>query len=179
MHYLHPAQKASIFWLRGFAFVHTLVWPLPHRPVQLGWTCQECETPTNTALGVIEAHKPSHHFKVHAPSDGEHVVKYVQCFRCTSWKTRKSHWPRHRAGWLPWSPRTLFSIRYGIVCIGWGFGFCLFCIDRLCFKVTRGASHQARFPARCTVAFSSFAALKCFVGIFSGMLKFSLCVLPL
>ena len=50
--------------------MHTLVWPLPHRPVQLDWTCQECETPTDTALGVIEARKPSHHFKVHAPGDG-------------------------------------------------------------------------------------------------------------
>ena len=50
--------------------MHTLVWPLPHRPVQLGWTCQECETHTDIALGVIEALKPSHHFKVHAPSDG-------------------------------------------------------------------------------------------------------------
>ena len=46
------------------------VWPLPHRPVQLGWTCQECETPTDVALGVIEARKSSHHFTVHAPADG-------------------------------------------------------------------------------------------------------------
>ena len=45
-------------------------WPLPYRPVQLGWTCQECKTPTDVALGVIEAGKPSHHFKVHAPGDG-------------------------------------------------------------------------------------------------------------
>ena len=45
----------------------TLVWPLPHRPVQLGWTCQES---TDIALGVIEARKPSHRFKVHAPGDG-------------------------------------------------------------------------------------------------------------
>ena len=44
--------------------------PLPHRPFQLGWTCQECETPTDIALGVIEARKPSHHLKVHAPGDG-------------------------------------------------------------------------------------------------------------
>ena len=50
--------------------MHILVWPLPHRPVQLGWTCQECETPTDIALGVTEARKPSHHFKVHAPGDG-------------------------------------------------------------------------------------------------------------
>ena len=66
MHALHPAHKASIFRLRGSACVHTLVWPLPHRPVQLGWTCQECETPTDIALGVTEARKPSHHFTVHA-----------------------------------------------------------------------------------------------------------------
>ena len=38
-------------------------------PVQLGWTCQECETPTDIALGVTEARKPSLHFKVHAPGD--------------------------------------------------------------------------------------------------------------
>ena len=50
--------------------MHTLVWPLPHRPVQLGWTCQECETPTDIALGVIEARKPSHHFRVHVSGDG-------------------------------------------------------------------------------------------------------------
>ena len=55
MHDLHPAQEASIFQLRGSACEHTLVWPLPHRPVQLGWTCQECETPTDIALGVIKA----------------------------------------------------------------------------------------------------------------------------
>ena len=61
-------NKASIFWLRGSACVHTLVWPLPHRPDHLGWTCQE--TPTDIALRLIEARKPSHHFKVHAPSDG-------------------------------------------------------------------------------------------------------------
>ena len=54
--------------------MHTLVWLLPHRPVQLGWTCQECETPTDIALGVTEACKPSHHFKVHAPGDGGNKV---------------------------------------------------------------------------------------------------------
>ena len=53
MHALHPAHKASIFRLRGSACVHTLVWPLPHRPVQLGWTCQESETPTDIALGSL------------------------------------------------------------------------------------------------------------------------------
>ena len=71
MHDLHPAQKASTFRLKGSACVHTLVWPLPHRPVQLGWTCQKCETPTGIALGVIEARRPSHHFKVDAPGDGD------------------------------------------------------------------------------------------------------------
>ena len=70
MHALHPAQKASIFQLQGSACVHTLVWPIPHRPVQLGWTCQECKTPTDIALWVTEAGKPSNHFKVHAPGDG-------------------------------------------------------------------------------------------------------------
>ena len=50
--------------------MHTLVCPLPRRAVQLGWTCQECETPTDIALGISEARKPSHHFKVHAPGDG-------------------------------------------------------------------------------------------------------------
>ena len=56
MLYTPPPQKASIFRLWGSACVHTLVWPLPHRPVQLGWTCQECETSTDTALGVTASH---------------------------------------------------------------------------------------------------------------------------
>ena len=59
--------------------MHTLVWPLPHRPVQLGWTYQECETSTDIALGVIEARKPSFHFKEHAPGDGNIVVMSVEC----------------------------------------------------------------------------------------------------
>ena len=67
--YTPPRRQASSkLW--GSACMHTLVWPLPHRPVQLGWTCQECGTLTDIALGVIEARKPSHHSKVHAPSDG-------------------------------------------------------------------------------------------------------------
>ena len=57
--------------------MHTLVWPL-------GWTCQECETPTEIALGVIEARKPSHHFKVRATSDrGEgYQNKQPLCSTC-------------------------------------------------------------------------------------------------
>ena len=90
------AQKARVFRLRGPACVHTLVWPLPHRPVQLGWTCQECETPTDIALGVIEAHKPSHHFKVHAPGDGrgatdtgyKHLCCILFCQLCRLGKIR-------------------------------------------------------------------------------------------
>ena len=70
MHDLHPTQKASIFQLWGSACVQILVWPLPNKLVQLGWTCQECETPTDIALGVIKARKPSQHFKVRAPGDG-------------------------------------------------------------------------------------------------------------
>ena len=58
--------------------MHTVVWPLPHRPVQLGWTCQECEIPSDIALGVIEAGKPSYHFKVHASGDGN-IVMSVEC----------------------------------------------------------------------------------------------------
>ena len=54
--------------------MHTQVWPLPHRPVQLGWTCQECETATDIDVGVTEARKPSHHFKVHAAGDGSASV---------------------------------------------------------------------------------------------------------
>ena len=54
--------------------MHTPVWPLPHRPVQLGWTCQVCDIPTDVALGVIEARKPSHQFKVHALGDGIKAV---------------------------------------------------------------------------------------------------------
>ena len=61
--------------------MHTLVWPLSQRHVQLGWTCQECETPAGIALGVIEARKPSHHFMVHAPGDGNIVVSV----ECTWW----------------------------------------------------------------------------------------------
>ena len=52
MHDLHLAQKASIVRIQGSPCVHTLVWLLPHRAVQLGWTCQECKTPTDIALGV-------------------------------------------------------------------------------------------------------------------------------
>ena len=43
----------------------TVVWPLPHRPVHLGRTWQEYKTPTDIALGISGAHKPSH-FKVNA-----------------------------------------------------------------------------------------------------------------
>ena len=68
--YIPPIRQASSNFKDQHDCVHTLVWPLPHRPVQLGWTCQECETPTDVALGVIEARQPSHHFKVHAPVDG-------------------------------------------------------------------------------------------------------------
>ena len=45
--------------------VHTRAWPLPNRPVLLGWMCQEYKTPINIALGVTEAWKPSHHFEVY------------------------------------------------------------------------------------------------------------------
>ena len=52
----------------------TLVWPLPHRPVQLGWTW-EYKTATDTALGVTEAgDEPSHHLEVHAPDDGQMII---------------------------------------------------------------------------------------------------------
>ena len=79
MHALHSAQKANIFRLRGSACMHTLVRPLPHIPVQLGWICQECEIPTDIALWVTEARKPSHLFKVHSPGEGSIQVLTYAC----------------------------------------------------------------------------------------------------
>ena len=59
--------------------MHTLVWPVPHRPVQLGWTWQECETPTDIALGVIEVRKPSHTSRYIHPVMENIVVMSVEC----------------------------------------------------------------------------------------------------
>ena len=86
--YTQPRKQASSDFEGLHDCVHTLVWPLPHRPVQLG--CQECRSPTDIALGVTKPHKPSHHFKLHAPSDGstETLTKqtnHVQHYAEISW----------------------------------------------------------------------------------------------
>ena len=67
---------------------------LVHRPVQLGLTYQECETPTDIAPGATEARKPSHHFKVHAPGDGspKHEARL---------KPAKQHWWQARKADVP------------------------------------------------------------------------------
>ena len=65
-----PARSARLplMWLWGS--LRTTVWPLPHRPVQPGWTCQEYKTPTDVAVGVTEACKLSLHFMVCAAANG-------------------------------------------------------------------------------------------------------------
>ena len=42
------------------------------------------------ALGVIEARKPSHHFKGHAPGDGTERFSLLACGSAVEWVRRNS-----------------------------------------------------------------------------------------
>ena len=53
-----PARSTRLPLIYLWGSLRYTVWPLPHRPVQLGWTCEwyKTRTLTDTALGVTEVH---------------------------------------------------------------------------------------------------------------------------